>query len=242
MGYADSKKHGPYPGQKATSGNFAHGVGGKSIFESGPCAKFCMYHLMKLNKGEERLRINDKSEALFSQTVTIIGKGQSTPSTNGSSPTSSPVESFTPPVDKKKLANGVLETQPEYQKSLPKTLGDVARVLRSKNSGPYEITFDVMFETEGEYRLVKNANILNRDVVAKLLEVREEDIIWIGFFDQARAFKATIPRMWRGKSVSGGSFMESDMHGAQKYLGLFNMKLSERFIQAWKEEVGMDKK
>lgn len=197
---------------------------------------------MKLKEGEERLRINDKSEALFSQTVTVIGKGQSTPSMNGSSPTPSPVESVTSPVEKKKETNGVLEKQPEYQKSSPKTLGDVARVLRSKNSGPYEITFDVMFETEGEYRLVKNANILDRAVIAKLLEVREEDLIWSGFFDQALAFKATIPRMWRGKPVSGGSFMENDMHGAQKYLGLFNMKLSEHFIQAWKEEAGMEKK
>ncbi|TDZ35396.1 hypothetical protein CTRI78_v011492 [Colletotrichum trifolii] len=47
--------HGPYPGQKATAGNFAFGIAGKLEIETGPCAQFSVYHLMDLVPGEERL-------------------------------------------------------------------------------------------------------------------------------------------------------------------------------------------
>ena len=40
--------HAPYEGQKATSGNFGFGIGGKMELESGPCASFSLYHLKLL--------------------------------------------------------------------------------------------------------------------------------------------------------------------------------------------------
>ncbi|ORX90663.1 CAIB/BAIF family enzyme [Clohesyomyces aquaticus] len=110
-------------------------------------------------------------------------------------------------------------------------LGDLARVLRSKNAGPYELTFDVMFETERVYRMVKEADLLNQSVVAQLFDLPENDIIWSGFFDQALAFKATIPRMRYGKSEPSGGFMESDVHGSQNYTGLLNLRLPQAFVQ-----------
>jgi len=193
---------------------------------------------MVLNDGEERLQIDDESKALFSQTVTVLGKGEPRSLSQPNQRKRASEEESKTPIKKKQIINSV-EKQPSSQTSIPATLGDIARVLRSKNAGPYEITFDIMFDNEGVFQLVKNANILDRTTVAKLLKVRDEDILWIGFFDQAHAFKATIPRMLRGKPVAGGGFMESDMHGAQQYLGLMTMKLSEGFIQAWKKEVGM---
>ncbi|KAF2715295.1 hypothetical protein K504DRAFT_368296 [Pleomassaria siparia CBS 279.74] len=223
--------HGPYSGQKATSGNLAHGVGGKAVFESGPSSRFCVYHLMALEEGEERLRAGEGSKGLFTQTVTVIGKGEPAPSTDGIVPTASPAQYA-------KKDTKIIVKGPEDARSLPTTLSDISRVLRSKNAGPYEITFDIMFDTDGLYRLVKTSDILNRTTVAKLLEVGEEDIIWIGFFDQARAFKVTIPRFSRGKPVAGGGFMENDIHGSQKYMGLSYMKLEEGFVNEWKRVVG----
>lgn len=99
-------------------------------------------------------------------------------------------------------------------------LADVASVLRSKNSGPYELTFDVMFPNKEVFEKVKNAGVLNAETVAKLYSVPLKDVVATLFFDQAMAFKATIAR----PSVSGG-FGETDTHGSQQHIPLMYVKL-----------------
>jgi hypothetical protein len=80
--------HGAYPGQRGTGGNFAMGVGGKLQIEMGPCAEFCISHLIPLSIGEEGANridgsttIKGKSEStlpLFSWKMSAIGKGDLT--------------------------------------------------------------------------------------------------------------------------------------------------------------------
>ena len=228
-------KHGGYVNQKATSGNLAWGIGGKLEIELGPCAEFCIYHLMDLQHGEEGLSLTPKSKGLYSQSVAIIGKGEpkafgnGTATPNGTATSTSMANSTKPKTaltGKVKKDTGVL----------PSTLGDIALFLRSKNAGPYEVTFDVMFEKEEVYRLVKDSDILNKHTVAEILERKEEEIVWIGFFDQARAFKVTIPRMRNGRIHPNGSYMENDIWAAQQYLPLMNMRLPESFMRCWKAD------
>lgn len=185
---------------------------------------------MKLKCGEERLSTVANTPALFSETVKIIGRGRPKTSAKRDSTTAQIETSSLPETKKAKISNGSVLKQNGAKLAVPKTLGDIALILRSKNSGPYEITFDVIFETEEIYRSVKDTNILDRGVVAKLLRVREDDIVWIGYFDQAKAFKVTIPRFRHGKVVPNGSFGESDIWAAQQYLPLMNMKLPEGFL------------
>jgi hypothetical protein len=109
----------------------------------------------------------------------------------------------------------------------PQTVGELARVLRSKASGPYEITFDILFTTQADFDLVRDSNILSRNVVAKALSVTDEDLIYCDFFEPALGFKATIPRYRKGKKVAAGGFMEDDVHGSQQYLPLINIKLPQ---------------
>lgn len=117
-------------------------------------------------------------------------------------------------------------------RSLPvhATLADVASVLRSKNSGPFEITFDVMFENEHVYRIIKESQILDSKLIEDLYELKPEDVLWCGWFDQARAWKATIPRKRNGISVAGGGFMESDIHGSQQYIPLLHVEVPEEVL------------
>ncbi len=103
----------------------------------------------------------------------------------------------------------------------PLTLGDVASVLRSKNAGPFEITFDVMFDTEAAYLLVKDSGVLNQPLIERLYNLKPEEVIWCGFFDQARAYKATIARKQQGRLKASGGFGETDVHGSQQYIPLF---------------------
>lgn len=110
------------------------------------------------------------------------------------------------------------------------TLGNVAKVVRSKNCGPFEITFDVIFEHEAMYKAVKDADILHKNAISDMFDITLKEVLWCGFFDQARAFKATIPRRRRGRNVSAGGFLENDVHGSQQYMPLMRMALPPSLV------------
>lgn len=218
--------HTPYPNQKATSGNLAYGHGGKMESELGPCAQFSIYHLMELEEGEERLNLGATSNGLYRQKVSVIGKGGPAES-HPRSPLTVQPKAKLPSVQNP-------PKKPEYPAS-PKTLGDIARVLRSKNAGPWEITFDVIFGSEPVFQLVKTTGFLDAAAIGKLTGIREEEVIWNGFFDQALAYKATVPRLYKGKPSPNGGFMENDVHGSQKYIGLLNLPLPKELLEKWDE-------
>ncbi|UZP35084.1 hypothetical protein NXS19_002900 [Fusarium pseudograminearum] len=189
--------HAPYPGQKATAGNFGFGLGGLMEVELGPCAEFSLYHLMDLDPGEQRLFPVNRNMPqtlegpLLRGTISRIGKGPSEPRKKNLveietniNPHSQGVEHIAPTTD-----------QPIRN---PKTLSDLCRILRSKNAGPYEITIDAMFSSKTNYDKIKASGILSSSKVAKAIGITEEDIIWIGFFDPAMSFKVTIPRIRMG--------------------------------------------
>lgn len=47
-------------------------------------------------------------------------------------------------------------------------LKDLAKIIRSKHSGPSGITFDVMFDSIACYQRVKNSGVLSRRLVSRL--------------------------------------------------------------------------
>ncbi|KAF6809047.1 caib baif family enzyme [Colletotrichum musicola] len=213
--------HGSYPGQKATSGNLAFGIGGKLEIEMGPCASFSTYHLMNLERGEERVESRSK---LIRATGALIGRGNSPPTRR--------LRSLPASWMKVKALSEKKDAQPQPEKdaeflSPANTLSDIATILRSKNAGPYEITIDVIFESKATFRDVKESKLLSREKVAKALEIAENDIVWMGFFEPALAFKVTIPRVRGGKKAAAGGFMENDIHGSQQHLGLATLPLIE---------------
>ncbi|KAJ0296861.1 hypothetical protein COL5a_004915 [Colletotrichum fioriniae] len=226
--------HGPYAGQKATSGNFAFGIAGKLEIETGPCAQFSVYHLIDLKPGEERLSIVSESQeetGLLRSSVSTFGKGQAVKSNRPPS-ADTESESIGGPITKDKRAHASPQDSPSSPKNIaghPKTLSDISRVLRSKNAGPYEITMDVIFESESIFRAIRESELLSPINVAEALGISESDIVWAGFFEPALAFKVTIPRFRGGKKASAGSFMENDIHGSQQHLGLSVLKLPSDF-------------
>lgn len=97
-------------------------------------------------------------------------------------------------------------------------LYDIAKVLRSKNSGPFELTFDVIFDNEQDYERVKHSGLINQDVIAKLYRLSKSDIMNIVTFDQARGIKITIAR-----KISSGTMGDRDVYGAQQHAPLMNL-------------------
>ena len=97
-------------------------------------------------------------------------------------------------------------------------LQELAKVIRSKNSGPFEITFDVIFDDEDIYRRVKQSGALDQVKMARLYNVPPEDILACMFFDPAMAFKLTLRRAW-----AQGSVGERDTFGAQQHAPLLDV-------------------
>lgn len=101
-------------------------------------------------------------------------------------------------------------------------LKELAKVIRSKNSGPYEITFDIMFPDRESYLRVKNSGVLGEDLISRLYHVKEEDIIAHMFFDPALAYKFTLRRP--GRSLQG-SIGENDTFGTQQHAPLLEVEI-----------------
>lgn len=99
-------------------------------------------------------------------------------------------------------------------------LMDLAAVLRSKNSGPFEITFDVIFDDDAVYERVKGSQALHTARMAELFGVPVTDVIVCMFFDPARAFKLTLKRSW-----AQGSIGERDTFGAQQHAPLLELMI-----------------
>ena len=98
-------------------------------------------------------------------------------------------------------------------------LAELASLIRSKNAGPFSLTFDVMFPDEAGYRRVKESGILTARLVARLYRCPLDSV---RFFDcdNARAFKATIPRR-----RTQGDFGDADLHGGQQYAPLMSIEI-----------------
>jgi len=71
-------------------------------------------------------------------------------------------------------------------------LAELASLIRSKNAGPFILTFDIMCADEESYVRVKNSGVLTIARFAELFQCQEH----VQFFqcDNARAFKFSIPR------------------------------------------------
>ncbi len=99
-------------------------------------------------------------------------------------------------------------------------LYDAAKILRSKNSGPFEITLDVLFDNEEIYNKIKSSGIINKDQISKIYNIDQDKIMEIVFFDQALGFKITYVR-----KVSSGTCFDRDVYGAQQHAPLMELEL-----------------
>lgn len=203
--------------------------------ELGQCAKFSIYHLMNLVPGEERLKIPEKSgdhvltNRLLCSKSFVVGKGQPALADEAFRAGIARQRDILP-VPSTKGATHVAASEISKAAAVvtkPELLWDLAHVLRSKNAGPFDITIDVLFKSEEIFHAVKKSRFLSAENVAHALGIQPTDIVWMGFFEPALGFKVTIPRFRGGEKASAGSFMENDIQGSQKHLGLATMELPE---------------
>lgn len=98
-------------------------------------------------------------------------------------------------------------------------LRDIAEVIRSKNSGPYELTLDIIFKDWDMFNKIVKSDKFNKKLISELYAVNESDIYGIIVFTPAKAIKATFKRV----IVSGG-IGDTDVYGAQQHAPLLDVE------------------
>ena len=98
-------------------------------------------------------------------------------------------------------------------------LWQITKLIRSKNAGPFELTFDIMFDDDATYQRVKNSGALTREVVAQRYNLPVGDVKFF-YCDHACAIKASIPRPY-----FQGDPRDSDGHGGQQYAPLMDIEI-----------------
>lgn len=100
-----------------------------------------------------------------------------------------------------------------------KTLGELAKIIRSKNAGPFVITFDIMFATEKDYNLVVESNILSVERFSKLFNILPKDIE-LYHVKNAYAIKLSMPRPY-----FQGDLEDGDNYAGQQYPPLIGIEI-----------------
>ena len=96
---------------------------------------------------------------------------------------------------------------------------DVAQVIRSKNAGPFELTFDIVFRNRSDFDQFREAKVLNETKVSSLFRIIPSEISGIIYFEAANAVKITIKR-----ALPSGAPGDSDIYGAQQHAPLLDLE------------------
>lgn len=104
---------------------------------------------------------------------------------------------------------------------MPKVnIRELASVIRSKNSGPYELTFDIMFKSREIFEQVKESKFFTKELIASLYKIPVKNVISLVEFEPAYAIKATIVR-----PKASGDLGETDVYGAQQHAPLLKLEI-----------------
>jgi hypothetical protein len=101
---------------------------------------------------------------------------------------------------------------------MPK-LVELAKVLRSKNAGPLNLTIDIMFDEEELYNRVLSSGRLNKNLISELYHIDKESVVIINY-PVAYSIKVTIPR-----KVVSGDVGDTDIYGAQQHAPLLDVEI-----------------
>lgn len=96
---------------------------------------------------------------------------------------------------------------------------DIAKVCKSKNAGPFDLTIDVVFGDDATFERVRATGVLSPALFARLYGVDERDVLFTPY-PAGRAFKATLPRL-----IPAGEIGDTDVYGAQQHAPLLDVEI-----------------
>ena len=101
----------------------------------------------------------------------------------------------------------------------PVPLGKLAQLIRSKNAGPFWITFDIVFENVEDFERVVSAKVLTKEWISGTYKIPQDTLIFVEI-PAARAIKFSFPR-----PRIQGDLGESDMYSGQQYALLLDLQI-----------------
>jgi hypothetical protein len=99
-------------------------------------------------------------------------------------------------------------------------LGKLAQLIRSKNAGPFWITFDIVFENVEDFERVVCAKVLTKEWISGTYKIPQDTLIFVEI-PAARAIKFSFPR-----PRIQGDLGESDMYSGQQYAPLLDLQIN----------------
>ena len=75
-----------------------------------------------------------------------------------------------------------------------RVLSEVAEVIRSKNAGPFVVTFDIFFKDRDDFEAVQAAGLLTRQAVCERYNVSDNELLGFEYYPFANAVKFSIQR------------------------------------------------
>lgn len=100
-----------------------------------------------------------------------------------------------------------------------KKITDIAKVIRSKNCSPFELTIDIILKKNTIYKKLKKQKAVNKKLIAKIYQIPVKNVKKVIWFDPANAVKITMERL-----IPSGVPGDSDVYGAQQHGPLLNLK------------------
>src|SRR5258708_34966190 len=100
-----------------------------------------------------------------------------------------------------------------------KELWEFTKLIRSKNAGPFELTFDIMFKDAACFDQVMKSGALSAEAIAELYKTEPGQVQFF-VIKQLLTVKISIPRR-----VFSGDMRDTDVYGGEFYCPLARMSL-----------------
>lgn len=97
-------------------------------------------------------------------------------------------------------------------------LGNLAKIIRSKNAGPFRLTFDILFEKQEAFDAVERSGVITKQNVAMAFGISDDAVSSLFVVPTGKAFKITLRR-----PVDQCALGETDVYGCQQHVPLMDM-------------------
>jgi hypothetical protein len=98
-------------------------------------------------------------------------------------------------------------------------LRDIAKLIRTKNAGPFQLTLDIMFQDSRSYEHVVASGVINKAAMARFFKVEEASVRLFNYAP-GNAIKVTVPRL-----VTSGDPADTDLFGGQQFGPLVDIEV-----------------
>lgn len=98
-------------------------------------------------------------------------------------------------------------------------LRDFAKLVRTKNAGPFWLTLDIMFPDKDTFDHVVGTGVITPQLISDFFKVDLKDVRLFNYAP-ANAIKVTIPRL-----VPSGDPADTDLFGGQQFGPLVDIEI-----------------